>query len=624
MGDFRVRPIKDNADRARALDFILDDIQALEIMINEGLLDKSHPKIGAEQEMCLLKQDLLPAKNALEVLDQINDPHYTNELALFNMEANLDPFKLEGDCFSKVANQLDTLLELGRKVAEENGSHILLTGILPTLKYRHLKFDYMTPIKRYQTISDILLKYRKSDFEIYMQGVDDVIMSLGSVLFEACNTSFQLHLQIHPDHFVDQYNWSQMISGPVMAVGVNSPLLFGKELWAETRIALFKQSLDTRTSKNQMRKKMPRVFFGQQWIRGNAASIWKEQIMRFPLLLTSDNFDRSTEQLKKGINPDLRSAILHNGTSYTWNRLCYGNFGETPHMRIECRYLPSGPSPLDEIANFMFWIGLMRAQPENWSKEMESLDFQATKNNFIKAARYGLDISMNWYGKDIPVRELILDTLLPMSISGLEQMNVNQEDIDKYLGVIEGRTKCGCTGAQWMVHNYRIAKKRMNSNAALKVLTELMVEYQYENIPVHNWDRLPDDFYFIPTEINSQLVEDLMTTDVFTLREHNSIAIAKSILSWKSFHHIPIEDANGELIGVLTDGLIERHTSTPGFEKTIINDIMIRDFHTISSRETVGDARKIMDQNKLKGLPVVFENKIVGIITRHDIEEGKE
>ncbi|MBT8188790.1 MAG: CBS domain-containing protein, partial [Bacteroidia bacterium] len=530
------------------------------------------------------------------------------------------PFKLEGDCFTKVDNQLNALLKLGRKVAKENNSHILLTGILPTLKYRHLKFDYMTPIKRYQTISDILLKYRKRDFEIYLQGVDDVIMSLGSVLFEACNTSFQLHLQIHPDHFVDQYNWSQMISGPVLAAGVNSPLLFGKELWAETRIALFKQSLDTRTSKNQMRSKLPRVFFGQNWIKGNAASIWKEQIMRFPLLLTSDNFSRSTEQLKQGINPDLRSAILHNGTSYTWNRLCYGNFGATPHMRIECRYLPSGPSILDEMANFMFWIGLMKAQPENWAAQTDSLDFNATKDNFIKAARYGLDVSMNWYGKEVPVRELIQDTLLPLSISGLEKMKVDSADIKKYMGVIEGRTKCGCTGSHWMVHNYRIAKTRMNSNAALKVLTELMVEYQYENVPVHEWERLPESFYFIPSDINSQLVEDLMTTDVFTLREHNSIAIAKSILSWKSFHHIPVEDANGELIGLLTDGLIERHTEQAGFERTIVKDIMIKDFYTISSRESVGEARNLMNDKNLKGLPVVFDNKIVGIITRNDIK----
>ena len=197
MGDFKVRPIKDNKDRSKFINHILDDIQALDILINEGLLDKSYPKIGAEQEMCLVKKDLLPAKNALDVLNSIGDGHYTNELALFNLEINMDPHDLRGRCFSTIEQELLELLDKGQKEADSLDSKILLTGILPTLKYRHLKFDYMTPIKRYQTLSEVLLAYRKSDFEIYLQGVDDVIMSLGSVLFEACNTSFQLHLQIH-------------------------------------------------------------------------------------------------------------------------------------------------------------------------------------------------------------------------------------------------------------------------------------------------------------------------------------------------------------------------------------------------------------------------------------------
>ena len=622
MGDFKVRPIRDNQDRSLVINYILDDIKAMDILIQEGMLDKSYPKIGAEQEMCIIKKDLLPARNALEILDKINDDHYTNELALFNLEINLDPHDLKGQCFSNIERELLELIGKGRKAAEDMDCKILLTGILPTLKYRHLKFDYMTPVKRYQTLSEVLLGYRKSDFEIYLQGVDDVIMSLGSVLFEACNTSFQLHLQIHPDEFVDQYNLAQMISGPVLATGVNSPLLFGKELWAESRIDLFKQSLDTRTSKNQMRKKMPRVFFGSDWIKNSASDIWKEQVSRFPVLLTSDNFVKSTDLLKRGENPDLRAALLHNGTSYTWNRLCYGNVGKTPHLRIECRYLPSGPSPVDEIATFMFWIGLMNNRPENWKALMKTQDFRATKNNFIKAARYGLNIGFNWFGKTISAQKLILDELLPMAAEGLQKRNVDSGDIDKYLSIIENRTKSRQTGAEWLINNYRKAQEKFNSNAALKYVTAYTMDYQNANIPVHEWGQIDVNHYF--HELKDQhWVEDYMTTDIFTMRNYNNLALAKSMLEWRTIHHIPVEDDDGNLVGMLTDGIIKKADELNLDPDTIIEDLMIKDVIRVSSKESIGEARSKMEEHGLSGIPVVYESKLLGILTTRDLTAYK-
>ena len=268
-------------------------------------------------------------------------------------------------------------------------------------------------------------------------------MSLGSVLFEACNTSFQLHLQIKPDEFVAKHNWSQMIAGPVLSACVNSPLLFGNELWAETRIALFKQSLDTRSSQKYLRKKLPRVYFGNDWLKDSAAELWKGDLMRFPLILTSDNLHDSGAILSEGGIPDLRAIRLHNGTTYTWNRLCYGHTKPKPHLRIECRYLPSGPSGLDEVANFAFWIGLMNATPEGGTEFWRSVDFKNAKNNFIKAARTGLNTVFRWYGKNHTAKELILEQLLPKAKEGLEKVSVSADNISKYLGVIEKRVKRG-------------------------------------------------------------------------------------------------------------------------------------------------------------------------------------
>ena len=248
MGDFRVRKITDAEDRRKMYQNVLADVEAFERMLKEDMFEKNPLHIGAEQELCLVNHDFEPSMKALDLLDEIEDEHYTNELALFNLEINLDPFQLHNNCFSEMEKQLFELLDKGKKIATQHQAHILMAGILPTLKYRHLQFENMTPIQRYQTLSTKLSELRGAKFEIYMQGVDEVILSLGSVLFEACNTSFQLHLQMRPEDFVNQHNWSQMISGPVLSACVNSPMLFGNELWAESRIALFKQSLDTRSS----------------------------------------------------------------------------------------------------------------------------------------------------------------------------------------------------------------------------------------------------------------------------------------------------------------------------------------------------------------------------------------
>lgn len=615
MGDFRVRAIKDSQDRSKVIKAILDDIAAMDIMENEGLLNTSHPKIGAEQELCLIEPTAIPSTKGPQILEAITDEHYTNELARFNLEINLDPYDLEKGCFSTSENELLRLLNIGSQIASEHDNRFILSGILPSIRYRHLDFDHMTPIKRYQTLSDVLLSYRKADFQIYLQGVDDAIMSLGSVLFEACNTSFQLHLQMHPKEFVDNYNWSQMISGPVLASAVNSPLLFGKELWAETRIALFKQSLDTRSAANQMRKKLPRVFFGDSWLEGPISSLWKNQLMRFPILLTSDDFKKSTDLVKEGLKPDLRAVNLHNGTSYTWNRLCYGPQGDKPHIRIECRYLPSGPSVLDEVANFAFWIGLMVNPPMSWKETYRNIEFKNVKNNFIKAARYGLEIEINWFGDRMPARKLILERLLPRAKDGLRKYNVNDDDIDRYLRVIENRVETGITGSDWIVRNYHTLLNKYNESRALKILTNSIYDHQSENKPSYEWPNFKNS-HIIANEVDP-LVEDYMTYDIFCLRADDSMELAKSVLGWKNIHHIPIEDDNGNLVGIMTDGLIMRHYE--GNDEAVVREFMIKDFISVNPDLKISQAEVIMNENSLSGLPVVRGGKLIGILTKRDL-----
>ena len=511
-------------------------------------------------------------------------------------------------------------MNLGYNETDKINEHIIMTGILPTLKYHHLQSQYMTPIARYKTLSQALSKIRGSKFEVYLQGVDDLIMGLGSVLFEACNTSFQLHLQIKPQDFVNQHNWSQMIAGPVLAACVNSPLLFGNELWSETRIALFKQSLDTRSSQKFLRTKLPRVYFGRGWLKNSPVELWKNDLMRFPLLVTSDDLKDSKSLIEEGKIPDLRGIRLHNGTTYTWNRMCYGYSEKKPHLRIECRYLPSGPTAIDEIANFAFWIGLMRCEPEGGVEFWKSNSFKSVKNNFILAARSGLNTVFDWYGKNISAKELLLDKLIPMSRKGLYESGVGEDSINKYLNVIQARVEAEVTGSSWAIHNFRSLSKNYGEVLAEKELVKQSVEYQRANVPIHEWDNINGKAM---VSLNLDLtVDHIMSTDIYSVSENASIELIISMLDWNNIHHLPVENSEGDLVGLITDGLVGRNKESDT-EANYAKDLMLTDMIVLQTNDTIKEANALMLKHGIGGLPVVYKNKLVGMVTLSDINQFK-
>lgn len=617
MGDFRVRKINDAHDRRAMYQQALHDIEAFEFLLKNNRFETGPPKIGAEQELCIVDLQYNPAPSSLQILDKVDDEHYTNELALFNLEINLDPLPLSGACFEGMETELLDLLEKGHRTAATCDTHILMAGILPTLAYRHLQFDYMTPIQRYQTLSNTLSDIRGTEFDIHLEGVDEIIMSLGSVLFEACNTSFQLHLQIAPDDFVDQHNWSQMIAGPVLSACVNSPMLFGNELWAETRIALFKQSLDTRSAQKYMRKKLPRVYFGSDWLQHSAAELWKSDLMRFPLLVTSDDFQDAQAVVESGGIPDLRAIRLHNGTTYTWNRMCYGFSKTKPHLRIECRYLPSGPTAIDEIANFAFWIGVMNSKPPQGAQFWKQADFRTAKNNFINAARTGLSSVFQWFGKNIPAKQLILEQLMPMAQAGLSSCGVSTVDIEKYLSVFERRVEAEITGSAWTVRNFRTLAQRYSAAIAEQELVRLMLMYQKENIPLHQWENVSPQAHAVVWQ--EAAIAQRMSTDIFSVNEEDSIELVKSVLKWNNIHHLPVEDHNGDLVGLITDGMIERIDDADSTTCCFAKDLMLTELVSIQAHDSVEKARQVMEEKQLSGMPVVYKQKLVGIITQIDL-----
>ena len=389
---------------------LLRDLRAFEQMLEQDLFETEIHRIGAEQEMFLVDHDYRPALNAVEILDLVDDPHFTTELGRFNLECNLDPITLGDKALRKLEIQLNELLEKVRDAARQVDTEVLLTGILPTLEKSDLTLENMTPRPRYFALNEAMNRMRGERYRLYIKGRHELNLTHDNVMLEACNTSFQVHFQVKPENFARIYNIAQAVAAPVLAAAVNSPLLFGRQLWRETRIALFQQSVDTRSPAGHMRQLPPRVSFGRQWVKESVAEIFKEDISRFRVLLSTDVDEDPFEALDQGKAPRLSALCLHNGTIYRWNRPCYGiSANGTAHLRIENRVLPSGPSPIDEIANAALWFGLLNGVDNLYNDLTQIMEFDVTRENFVSVCRHGLRAHINWPDReDVSAQTLLL------------------------------------------------------------------------------------------------------------------------------------------------------------------------------------------------------------------------
>jgi hypothetical protein len=415
---------------------MLRDLQALQLMLREDRFETGIRRIGAEQEMFLVDASWQPAPGALPMLAALTGHPYTTEVGAFNLELNLDPQEFSGDCFTRMLTQLDELLAFGRAAAEAVGLHVVLAGTLPTIRKRDLTIANMVQNPRYLALNNALMGLRGEDYELHIKGTDELRVRQDSVMAEACNASFQVHLQVTPAEFANAYNVAQALSGPTLASATNSPLLFGKRLWAETRIALFEQSVDTRRPGHHVRERPARVSFGDGWVTSSVDELYKEDITRFRPVLAPDDYEDPLEALAEGRVPSLPALRLHTGTVWRWNRACYGIShtadGDVPHLRIENRVLPSGPSTIDEVANAAMWLGLMRSVTEDHPEINRSMPFEQARTNFVAAARQGLSSTQVWLdGEEYPAATLTLDTLLPLAARGLEAQGVDAADVDR-------------------------------------------------------------------------------------------------------------------------------------------------------------------------------------------------
>lgn len=624
MGEERVKLADSQEEVQRFMKFVLKDLRAMKKMLEEDDWFETNPiRIGAEQELCLVDRHSKASPRNMEVLDKLGDANFTTEFAKFNLEINLDPLEFKEDCLSRMENQLQGKIDKVRSVAEEMGGEILLTGILPTIRKVDTDLKNLTPLQRYRALCKAINKLRGGDFDLRIQGMDELLMKFDSPLLEACNTGFQVHLQVTPDEFVRKYNIAQAITAPVLACSVNSPILFGKRLWSETRIALFQQSVDTRTVGDHLRESSPRVTFGNEWVKESILEIFQEDTARYRVMLSSEVTEDVEQKLGEGTPPALNALQVHNGTVYRWNRPCYGVSNGKAHLRIENRVFPSGPTVTDEMANSAFWLGLMNKMEDYHSDVTEVMDFDDARMNFVSASRLGLDTKFRWFNNQrINAVDLITEELLPIAREGLEKANIRQGDIDGYLEIIEERAKSGHTGTYWMLNNYAsLMKENSSKEQTLAAITTAMIKNQKKGEPVHKWGRarMEDLGHWQPSSL---IVEEFMTTDLFTVQKDDILEFVADLMDWRRIRYVPIEDDRKHLVGLITMRMLFReygkHINHGEETEETVANIMIKNPITVHPEASIMEAMEIMDSQKIGCLPVVKNNRLVGIITEQN------
>jgi len=625
MGEHYVEQELDEKKSQAFMRALLEDLRALEFMIATDRLETGVTRIGAEQEMFLVDHNLRPAPISLEVLDRANDSRLTTEIARFNLEANLTPLPLSGRCFGEMEHELLELLSKVRTSAGKLDADVLLSGILPTLQKSDLTLENLAPIPRYHELNRGVIGHRGGPFSIHIKGLDELQITHDNIMMESCNTSFQVHFQTSPAEFASHYNMAQTITAPVLAAAVNSPLLFGHRLWQETRVALFQHSTDARSRTQLARSHPTRVSFGDQWLKHSVVELFHDQICRFrPIMITQPDED-PFQVLARGETPLLSALRMHNGTVWRWNRACYGVADGIAHLRIENRALPSGPTVLDEIANAAFFVGLMVALPQEYGEIARRLSFDDAKENFFAAARHGLNAQLRWLnGKSLSVSSLILKELLPLARAGLKQSNINSTHIDKYLGVLEERVRSGQTGAQWMLNSLASLKRHKGHEPfemRARTLTSTILARQKEDKPVHEW-KFAEAGELTDWSQSYQTVGQFMATDLFTLRPDDLVDLAASLMDWRHIRHVPVEDEDGHLVGLVTHRgllrLLSRGSTAADGKSMAVREIMKTNPTSVSSTTPTLEAIEIMRQSRIGCLPVVDDNQLVGIVTSYD------
>jgi hypothetical protein len=447
--------------------------------------------IGAELELCLIDGAAGPLPRNTDIRALAADTRITLELNRFNLELNTSPVPLTGPGsrpFTALSGELGELLARVGDAARAHDGRIALIGILPTLSQAHLNLDMVTDTARYRALDHGLRRLRRGPYSIRIGGAEPLELTSEHVTLEGANTSFQVHLRVDPAEFTRVYNAVQMATAPVLAAAGNSPMFLGRRLWEETRIALFKQTVEDR-DRSGPRRGPPRAAFGTGWLRDGALELFTESVRRHEPVLPM-----VSETGPWCGAPRLDELRLHQGTVWRWNRAIYDP-AAGGHLRIEMRALPAGPTVTDMLANAAFLIGLtlwLAARDDRWTY---ALPFERAEHGFYRAAQHGLAAELSWPAdgdrvRTVPAADLVPE-LLPVARQGLVDAGVTAAEADRLLGVIGARVATGQTGAAWQRAALAAAERGRSRDQALAVMLERYLACAAAGQPVHTWPVLP-------------------------------------------------------------------------------------------------------------------------------------
>ncbi|MFD0683578.1 glutamate--cysteine ligase [Actinomadura fibrosa] len=476
-------------DRRRYRDKVRRCLDVLARMLGESQFEFDRPHIGLEIELNLIDALGDPLMRNADVLKAIADPAWATELGQFNLEINIPPRELGGEGTGELEAEVRDHLDHADNRAQEVGGGLVMIGILPTLRRSDIGEETLSSNARYKMLNDQIFAARGEEMRIEIDGDEPLRMHTDSITPEAACTSVQFHLQVSPDEFGAYWNAAQAIAGPQVALGCNSPYLFGHRLWHETRITLFEQATDTRPEELKTQGVRPRVWFGERWAT-SVFDLFEENTRYFPALLPLCDEEDPEAVLAAGGIPELGELTLHNGTIYRWNRPIYAVVKGRPHLRVENRVLPAGPTAADIVANGAFYYGLVRMLAEEDRPVWSRMSFSAAEENLHRAARDGMDSNLYWPGMgDAPASELILRKLLPLAHEGLDRWGVDAARRDRLLGIVEQRCLTGQTGSAWQIRTVRAIEEARgcSRHEALRLMTLAYHANMRGNEPVHTW-----------------------------------------------------------------------------------------------------------------------------------------
>ncbi|HIW96461.1 MAG TPA: glutamate--cysteine ligase [Candidatus Corynebacterium gallistercoris] len=485
---------------------LMDDLEVFDRHLQNAEFI-NHGTIGLELELNLVDEDGQPRLNNEAVLAELSD-EYQSEIGGYNVELNHPPLSIHGRGLEELREGLDKRLATVQEAANKAGAKVAMIGTLPTVTTEFLQDPaWMTRENRYKALSNSVMESRGELARIDLARQEAYSQEFEDIAPESTCTSIQLHLQVAPDKFAAAWNASQAIAGVQAALSANSPLFAGHKVWHESRIPVFKQSIDTRTPELIHQGVRPRVWFGERWIT-SAFDLFEENVRYFSPLLPESRSDAGTPIITDG-KPALHYLNLHNGTIWRWNRPIYDPNTELSHIRVENRLLPAGPSVVDIVADAAFYYGLVKHLVGQTRPVWSRLRFEEAAANFFAGAKDGLYAQMTWPTLgEVGVSELVTEHLLPMAAAGLAELGVAEDLADEYLGVIEGRARSHQNGATWQLValNNAVAKLREEGaagelwdedtpddpdsplrRAALARMLKAYMKNQASGAPVHTW-----------------------------------------------------------------------------------------------------------------------------------------